>query len=54
MQLIDLALHIPNFVPSEVCDEVIDFYESEDPEYKFFEQSYTQEKKVMLNPVVYV
>ena len=45
MQLIDLALHIPNFVPTEICNEVIDFYESKDQEYKFFEQSYTQEKK---------
>jgi len=44
MQLIDLALHIPNFVPTEICDKVIDFYESQSNDFKFFEQSYTQEK----------
>jgi hypothetical protein len=44
MQLIDLALHVPNFVPPDICDKVIDFYESQDRDYKFFEKSYTQEK----------
>ena len=42
MQLIDLALHIPNFVPEEICDKVIDFYESQGKNSKFFEQSYNQ------------
>jgi len=43
MQLIDLALHIPNFVPEEICDKVIDFYESQTEDRKFFEISYNQE-----------
>lgn len=44
MQLIDLALHIPNFVPPDICDEVIDFYESQPKDRKFFEKSYSQEE----------
>jgi hypothetical protein len=43
MQLIDLALHVPNFVPPDICDEAIEFYESQSKDRKFFEQSYTQE-----------
>ena len=44
MQLIDLALHIPNFVPSDVCNDIIEFYESQSSENKFFEQSYSTQK----------
>jgi len=44
MQLIDLALHIPNFVPEKICNKVIDFYESQPNDHKFFETSYNQEK----------
>jgi len=43
MQLIDLALHVPNFVPPDICDKVIDFYESQDRECKSFEGYYNQE-----------
>lgn len=42
MQLIDLALHIPNFIPSKICDEVINFYESQSNDRKGFEKSYSQ------------
>ena len=43
MQLIDLALHVPNFLPEDFCDEMIEFYESQSEDRKFFETYSTEE-----------
>jgi len=42
MNLLDLSLHIPNFVPEEICDDIIQFYEDAPEERKVYERSYDE------------
>ena len=49
MQLIDLAMHIPNFVPDDVCERIINHYESKPNDHKFIEGYYNQDANDIVN-----